>query len=181
MIVSAPLIVPLSSEAWSVSWTGTANRVVRAFVSGVLMYGPTTFATADKSITLSLPNPATVEIHENIAGESVAAAGVPLNRRPLIWWRTVPGASVYRIYIDGAVLFVVDNQPSLLHHELRVSSDLRVDAGAWRNLRVAAVSSSNVESLADAVFVFLPGLPFTEPVSVAITGGAGVFDIEVTP
>lgn len=181
MTIVTPLIVPLGLDSWSLSWTGTANRVVRVFVNGLLAYGPVLVATATKVVTLGLPSPATIEAHENLVGETVGVASVPLERRPLIWWRTSPGAANYRIYLDDVVRAVVTAQPSLLHQQLVLGADVRVDAGVWRTLRVAAVSADDVEASAAPAFLFVPGLPLTEPTSVTITGGAGEFDIEVTP
>lgn len=181
MTIVAPLIVPLGGDAWSLSWTGVANRVVRVFVNGLLALGPTLIDTAAKTLVIALPNPATIEVHENLDGETVTAASIALERRPLVWWHTVAAATLYRIYVDDVLQASVLNQPSLPHHQLVLSSDVRRDGGAWRELRVEAVSASEVETVSAPVFVFVPGLPFTEPSNVTISGGAGEFDIEVTP
>lgn len=179
-IVAGAIARPLGGEAWSISWTGTADRVVRVFVNGKLAYGPELVAAAAKSVTVSLPNPATVEVHENLDGETVDAAGVPLERRPLVWWREPAGAADSRIYVDDVLRAVVPVEPSLLHRERVLTQDVRLDGGAWRELRIEAVSSSGVETSSDAVPLYVPGVP-PEPSAVTIAGSGGVFDIEVTP
>lgn len=175
-----PTIVPLGLEAYRLSWTGTADRLVRVFVNGILAYGPVLIATTAKTADVSLPSPATVEVHENLEDETVPAASVALERRPLVWWHTVAGAVWYRVYVDDVLRATVLAEPSSLHQELVLSSDVREDGGAWRELRVEAVSADDVETSSDPVDLFLPGV-LAEPSSVAIAGAGGEFDIEVTP
>lgn len=179
MTLVQPLLESLGNEAWSLSWTGIAGRFVRVFVNGLLVFGPEFFSTAVKSVSVSLTNPATVEVHENTEDELVSAVEVPLSRRPLLWWRTVPLASYYRIYIDDEPFEAVLNQPTSLHHQRILGSDIRIDGGTWRQVRVEAVSSSDVETVSDFIVIFVPGLPLLEPSSVIVSGGGGVFDIEL--
>lgn len=180
MIVTST-IAPLGLDAHRLSWTGTADRYVRVFVNGLLAYGPALVAEAEKSVDVALPSPGTVEVHENLPDETVGSTLVELARRPLVWWRTVAGASTYRIYVDDVVQAVVLNEPSRLHHETVLSADVRVDGGTWRELRVEAVSADGVETVSDPILVFVPGLPLEEPSAVEVSGGSGSFDVEIVP
>jgi len=112
MTLLAASIAPLVLGAYRVSWSGDAGATVRVFVNGSLAYGPVVVDEVEKSVELSLPDPAIVEVHENDADDTVPAAGIALERRPLLWWSSVPGAHRYRVSIDDVLVATVFHDPS---------------------------------------------------------------------
>lgn len=179
-MILSPTIVPHTNSTVLVSWSGTAGATVRIWVSGILVFGPAAIATADRSIVVGVSAPFTIEVHENAADETVPIAGVPLERKPLVWWHGVAGAAQYRVYIDDVLRGVVKHDDWRPHHELRLATDVRRDGAAWRTLHVAAVDASGDEIESDDKPIFVPGVPL-EPAAVTITGGSGVFAVTVTP
>jgi hypothetical protein len=177
MIVDV-LITPVGPASAKLSWSGDAGAVVRVFANGALLFGPAAIATAEKELVLGLPDPVALEVHENAAGETVSAAGVALERRPLVWWRSVAGATQYRVYVGEILVGVVAHESWRRHHELRVAPDVRVDGGMWTDCRVAAVGANGAETSAAAAPLEAPGVPLA-PSDLSITGGAGAFDLEL--
>lgn len=171
--------VSIELLAWNdarFTWSGTAGATVRAYINGLLAYGPKTLADADKSLVINLPDVYTVEIHENDADDTVPPASIPLQRKPFVWWSSRADAKEYRIYSAGVLLGVVRHDASKLHHEYQVASDLRQDGGVWTGLRVEAVTLRGRESVRAEFPVFAPGVP-AAPSGVHILGNGGIFTI----
>lgn len=178
-MIVAPIITQLGQHEARIDWTGDAGATVRVFLNGALAFGPEAIATAAKSVRLSLPDPCTVEVHENPAGEDVPGAALPLERRPLLWWSSVDGAVAYRIRLGDRVLASVLHEPSLRHHEHQLLQDIRQQGPAWVTLTIEAVLASGVAGTAASIDYFAPGLP-AGPADLVVSGSGGVFDLEVS-
>ena len=180
MTIVTPTIVPVGVATAHLSWTGTAGVVVRVFVNGRLGYGPMTIDTAAKQVDVAAPNPAVIEVHENAADETVESTLVPLERRPLLWWSSVPGVAFYRVTFGSQVLAVVPHEPSRLHHQVLLDFDLREDGGdGWTFLAVDAVTATGRSSSSMTFPFWAPGIP-SGPSDVALVGTGGTFDVVIT-
>lgn len=178
-LIASPTITPLAFGSSRVTWSGTAGKTVSVYLNGKLAYGPTAIATAGKEVVVSIPDPGTIEVHEGEADETIPANTIPLERRPLVWWSSVSGASEYRIYIDEVLVGVVAHEDWRAHHQHQVAGDVRLDGAVWGALRVEAVTAAGVETSTTALWKYLPGV-LLDPTAVAVTGGSGVFDITLT-
>lgn len=180
MTLISPTITPVGSGALRITWSGTADREVRVFLNGHLMVGPTLYATADKSIDVIPFDPCTIEVHENPVGEDVISTRVKLERKPLIWWSTVSGASFYRTYIADFLRALELHEPDAPHLETTLVEDVRLDDDWWSELRVEAVTSNGVETTSTASYVFVPGV-LGEASVAAADSSPNVFDFTLTP
>ena len=168
LAVTLEMIPKIAFAPIMVSWLGFAfsGKVVIVFMvcffpillNGILAFGPTVVATAAKEVVVPLSNPSTIEVHENEADETVPSSTVALQRKPLVWWSSVAGASQYRVYIGGELVAVVQHEPSRLHHQVVLAQDVRRDGGAWTDLRVEAVSAAGAETVGTARPLFVPGV-----------------------
>jgi len=175
-----PAIAAIAESTFRLTWSGIAGKTVRVFLNGLLAFGPTVIATADKTVDLSFPDPCAIEVHENDSTETVPAASIAMQRKPLLWWSSVANAAEYRVYFDNLLLAVVPHEPSRLHHEHQVTQDVRQDGGSWIGFHVTAVTAGGRESeVVDRPF-FAAGVPVA-PSDVDVDGTGGTFDIEVSP
>lgn len=177
------VVVPLSTGSHRIVWTGTDGAVARVFLNGVLAFGPQAMAGTSKSIELSLPDPCSIEVHENADGQSVDASGVRLERKPLVWWGSVDDATRYLLSRSGVAFAWVQADPDVVHYEHRMLQDVRVDgtAAPWIEVVVAAQSdAANVTSSGNGSLHYARGVP-AAPSSVSLAGSAGTFTVTVTP
>lgn len=177
MIVT-PTVTPLGDGIARLAWSGLAGATVRVFVRGLLAVGPVAMADADKQVDVALPDPCTIEVHENDATETVPAASIALERKPLLWWSSVANAAEYRVYFDNTLLAVVPHESWRLHHEHQLEQDVRQDGAVWVGFRITAVTASGLESDTLDTPFFAPGAPL-EPTDLDVTGGGGSFNINL--
>lgn len=178
-MIVAPTVTPLGDDEYRLTWTGTASVTVRVFVNGLPAFGPEIIATAAKEVEVSIPSPGTFEVHETAdAQETVVTAGIPLERRPLAWWLPSAGADHYEVYL-GSLVGSEPHETFREHYEHRTEVDVRQDGGSWTTLRVEAISPAGASTTATAKPVYAPGV-IAEPTALAVTGGAGLFDIALT-
>jgi hypothetical protein len=165
------------------SWTGDPEAVAHVFVSGAPALPPQQLLEAEKSVEVGLPDPFQVEIHEVGEGAEVAPAAITLERKPVVWWSARDGAVEYRVHHrpDGGTERVIGgvlHNADALHYEFRSSNDLRRDGRKWAFLRVEAVNASGKQSVRTEWPLFMAALP-GQPTGLNVTGGAGVFAMEL--
>jgi hypothetical protein len=164
-----------------VSWTGTAGVESRIVVNGETAYTGTLDET-EKSVTLSVPNPCVIEVHEGDDFDRPISSTI--DRKPLAWWTSRSSAEYYKVYATPAddgerMVATVAHEATRQQHEYQATEDLRQDDTAWATFRIEAVNSHGVESSGTTKPVFAPGIP-DEPSAVGVSGSGGTFDIEVT-
>jgi len=161
------------------TWTGDPELVAHVFVNGSPVLAPQSLAVAEKSVTVSVPDPFTIEVHEVAAGADVAPAAIPLARKPVVWWSARDDAAEYHVHhrpdggtdsMIGRVLPASDAP----HCEFPAPADLRKDGKAWGFFRVEAVNAQGASSARAEWPLRMAALP-SRPIGLEVTGGSGVF------
>lgn len=169
------------------TWYGTTGKVAWIVLNGQMAAGPLDFdAPFPRICELSIPELFAIEVHESDPDERIEPIGYPLQRRPVIHWTHVNGASRYHVYrrrnasAPEERIAVVPHIEDPHYFEHQTARDQRANGGVWNFYRVAAVDSAGRESQGEAFPHFVPGLP-APPKNVKVEGppNALVLTIEI--
>lgn len=181
-MIASETLTPLGGSRVSVSWTHVLGKYAWIFVNGKLTEGPLDFDAAGAvSVTLSVPNPCRIEVHETEPDEAPEAITPALIQRLKLWWSPRADALRYALYRKANAnaaeyaLGTVAYDPDAGHFEFSSNQDFRATSGpAWNFFRAEAVSARGRASARAPWPAFVRGLP-PAPSGVAISGAAGVF------
>lgn len=169
------------------TWYGTTGKVAWIVLNGQMAAGPLDFdAPFPRTCELAISELFAIEVHESEPDERIEPIGYPLQRRPLIHWTHVKGASRYHVYRKRNAsapeerIAVAPHLDGSHYFEHQTARDQRANGGAWNFYRVASVDSAGRESQGEAFPHFIPGLP-APPKNVKVEGppDALVLTIEV--
>jgi hypothetical protein len=185
MQIEEPTLEYLGASRVRISWTGTLAYFAWVFVNGILREGPISFDTEAREYVLNVPNPFRIEVHEAPEGVPIEPAiGMPLVRRPLVWFSPRALAARYNAYRrpragdPERVIASIPHDPAFTHYEIRPGEDMRQHGGVWNSLRVECVNARGNESVRPEFSFFVAGLP-KPPISMTPSGGAGVFALQL--
>jgi hypothetical protein len=184
MLIDDVAVQYLTTRKVRLTWTGVEGRSAYIFINGERKHGPLTFTGTSRTFDTVVPNPFLIEVHELRDGEEVLAAGIPLARRPTVWWSARTGAQSYTVYCQAnesaseASAAVVKGDEISRHFEAQLKNDIRGEESAWARLRVEARNARGQESVRDPFPLFVASLP-KRPAALNVTGSGGVFDFEL--
>lgn len=158
------------------TWYGTTGKVAWIVLNGQVAAGPLDFeAQFPRTCELDIPELFAIEVHESNPDERIEPIGYPLQRRPVIHWTHVKGASRYHVYRKRNAsapeerIAAVPHLDGSHYFEHQTARDQRSNGGAWNFYRVAAVDSAGRESQGETFPHFVPGLP-APPKNVKVEG-----------